>query len=900
MQLTLDGTWDLVVGDPGIGGLDGAPARPVTVPGLWEAQAGPALDGVAWYRRVFTCEDPSGWWTLRFGAVMDTAEVYLNGVRLGGHVGAFTPFELDPGDALAAGENVLAVRVTDPALDDPEHRRAAHGKQGWANQAFPSPPSLYLTYGGIWQPVTLRRHGPVAVDDVFVDGDPGALTVTVGLSNRGGEAVAARVRAGVLADAREDDVVLPAHGGRTVVFSFGPSDAARWSPESPVLHEAEVAVTVGGSPSDSRRTRFGLRTIRIEGDRFLLNGEPYRMRSALVQGFYAGTLYAEPGRAAIEAEVAAARRIGLNTLRLHIKAFDPVYLDVCDELGMLVHCDIPIAEPIAHAELGDSGEVADRCAAAAAEQVRRDRSHPSIVLWSAMNELGLEHGPSRASEGYERFARRLYAAVAEADPTRPVIENDWVDPDPEHVHVSPILTAHWYGRLSTAYLTGLEARTRPWAASPRPFLMSEFGDWGLPPLEPRPGPREDAPFWWYGDTLTAAIERTPWRRTVAAFVEGTQRYQGLADRLQIELFRRQDGIAGWCVTELTDVPHEFNGLWSLEREPKPAALAELAAACAPVLPVVARSSWTAAAGEEVALPVTVANDGPALTGVTVEATLRGRTVRHGPVDLPAHTATEVTTLRVPAPEVTGTHDLVLRLTTADGGPAGASRYPLHVVAARPARVAVRLAGNAADALTAAGAEVVTDDAGGAAGDAPLVVAENALDEGAGVAEALAAGGAVLVLAQDPDRARHLPVDAELTAVATAWGSTPFLFTTGELAVPSLPPDTVLTTEPMTIVPDAVWTRLGDGTYPPVVVAGMWKPFPDEIAGTVVGELPVGAGRLVVCQFPLVQAVRGGDPMATAVLADLLRHLAAPARPLRSATGSLGDGRDITYYAKEGP
>jgi hypothetical protein len=248
---------------------------------------------------------------------------------------------------------------------------------------------------------------------------------------------------------------------------------------------------------------------------------------------------------------------------------------------------------------------------------------------------------------------------------------------------------------------------------------------------------------------------------------------------------------------------------------------------------------------------------------------------------------------VPAPEVAGTHDLVLRLTTGDGT-AGVNRYPLHVVAAEPARVAVRVAGNAADALAAAGAEVVTDDG------APLVVAENALDDGAGVAEALAAGAAVLVLAQDAYQAGHLPVEAELTAVATAWGSTPFLYTTGELAVPSLPPNTVLTTEPMPIVPDAVWTRLGDGAYPPVVVAGMWKPFPDEIAGTVVGELPVGPGRLVVCQFPLVQAVRRGDPMATAVLADLLRHLAAPASGLRSSAGRLADGRDITYYAKEGP
>ena len=208
-RYTLDGTWDLVTGDPGIDAVPDSPARPVTVPGLWEAEVDPALDGVAWYRRTFRCEDPGGWWTLRFGAVMDVAEVYLNGRPLGGHVGAFTPFEVDPGDALVTGENLLAVRVTDHALDDPEHPRTAHGKQGWANHAFPSPPSLYLTYGGIWQPVTLRRHGPVALDDVFVSGDPAALTVTVELANRTSAPVTTRISVRVPGGTREQEIELP-------------------------------------------------------------------------------------------------------------------------------------------------------------------------------------------------------------------------------------------------------------------------------------------------------------------------------------------------------------------------------------------------------------------------------------------------------------------------------------------------------------------------------------------------------------------------------------------------------------------------------------------------------------------------------------------------------------------
>ena len=82
MHLTLDGTWDLIVGDPGIAGLADAPSRPVTVPGLWEAEVDPALDGVAWYRRTFDCPDPYGRWTLRFKSWKNKATSYANADEL--------------------------------------------------------------------------------------------------------------------------------------------------------------------------------------------------------------------------------------------------------------------------------------------------------------------------------------------------------------------------------------------------------------------------------------------------------------------------------------------------------------------------------------------------------------------------------------------------------------------------------------------------------------------------------------------------------------------------------------------------------------------------------------------------------------------------------------------------
>ena len=80
---------------------------------------------------------------------------------------------------LVTGVNGIAVRVTEHPAGAPAHLRSAHGKQGWMNGVFPSPPSLYLTYGGIWQTVLLDRHGPARITDCWVSADPDDLTVEV-------------------------------------------------------------------------------------------------------------------------------------------------------------------------------------------------------------------------------------------------------------------------------------------------------------------------------------------------------------------------------------------------------------------------------------------------------------------------------------------------------------------------------------------------------------------------------------------------------------------------------------------------------------------------------------------------------------------------------------------------
>ncbi len=917
-RASLDGTWEFFPKARSLADLDGEP-EPISVPGLWEAQGRLELDGEAWYRRCFTLDDAEGWWSLRFGAVMDLAEVWLNGRPIGGHDNAFTPFTLDPTGALQAGRNELIVRVLDPGVDDPEHLRLAHGKQGWANNVFPSRPSLYMTYGGIWQSVVLRRHGPVVLHHVFVNGDPDDLRIHVTVSNRSAAPQRAEVAVRAVGRLGGASLVVDPDTHAIAAVVLGESRARRWSPAQPHLHAAVADVVVDGTVSDARTVRFGLRTVRVDGTRLLLNGQPYRMKSVLVQGFTASRLYAEGTRAEIEAEVRAAQAMGFNTLRLHIKAFDPTYLDVCDELGMLLHCDIPVAEPIAHEELAAEGEslVGTRAVQAVRQQIERDRNHPSVIVWSVMNEVGLYRPEVRTWAGYERFVRALVAAARACDPTRPLIENDWVEPDPEHVFAGDILTAHWYGRLHGDYLDKIEASCTSWRDLGRPLLVTEFGDWGLPGMPEL----DDPPFWDTRAIYARGLAATRWPASIARFVSETQRYQGLSDRLQAEVFRRHDHIGGYCLTELTDVPHELNGLLDLHREPKAMAVAEMARVNQVVLPILALDSLVVVAGSMVLAPLSVANDGDALRDVEIEARFGGTgpplemdqllewdtsaldgeeaSARFGEsawaVRLPViagYRATPVAQVAVRASDVPGSHDLVLRLRSG-GRLVGENRYPLHVVSAPSAAgIEVRLATSSPSTRS------VLEALGTVIGDVgPLVVGEGELgpEVGQQVQTCLDGAGTVVVLAQEVAASQHYPIPLTLQAVETVWGSSVFHFTTDSGAIASLSRRNVLVAEDSTVQARSVVLDIDGAPFPdtPVVIA--FKPVPEALTGTVVGTHQVGAGRLVFCQYRLCGPAAGGDAAARALLADLVRWAAVPRPMLEVEEDSLADGRRVARY-----
>ena len=867
---------------------------PVTVPGLWEAQGRVDLDGTARYRTHFAVGDPSGYWTVRFGAVMDQARVELNGVEVGRHNLAYTPFEVDA-SGLIRGWNELVVDVTDHEPASAAHRAVAHGKQGWANHEFPSPPSLYLAYGGIWQPVTLRRHGQVAIRDLRCNLDPDDTIVTVEvhrLAAPGPGPTDCEITVGVDLGGVTRSVSIELRPGerRDVTVSFGDAGLDRWHPEQPILHRCRAAVSIspssagvtasrtrashvphhvdnaraGVTETDSSEIHVGLRTVEMAHGRMVVNDRPIVMRSALVQGFHHEHLYAEGADEDIEREVRSAQQLGFNMLRLHLRPFDPRYLAACDRLGMLLHCDVPIAEPIAHDELDDIGPVARHCADAVAAQVRRDRSHPAIVLWSCMNEIGIERPSLRRTPRYERFVRRMVDTLRAEDDTRPFIENDWIDPDTQRVFTAPLATAHWYGHLSRSYLETLRARCDQLHRESLPVAVTELGDWGLP--DPKTGTGR---FYEHATAYEQMLADTFWPSSLAEFSAATQGYMGVADRLQIDTIRACGSTAGYCVTELTDVPWEFNGVLDVERNVKAHAAEHLVTANQTVSPILAFGDFGATAGQPFTADAWIVNDSDTSLKLEVRAVLEGRVARLGRHIADAHSVTGLGRVEIGSGSMPGSTEVILEARDLVGGRLFRSSYPVVVHGDLPAdAIAVQAAGPAAARLIAAtpwlteGARRLTEGA-----RPVMIVGEDQLsDVRDQLARYLAKGAVAVVLAQHPSGGDTYPGTGGLLPIRTEWGGTPFRYTTDTPVIGSFPPRAVLHVHDADIAPDAILVPAAPVTGAAV---GVFKPPPRPAAGLVLGALEVGGGTLIACQYRLQAALAAGSATAEAVLADIV-------------------------------
>jgi hypothetical protein len=586
--LSLDGVWRFKT-DPNDAGeksnwhstsLDDSSWDEIRVPSVWESCGYVDYDGTAWYRKRFNLSTVFAGKriSVEFGAVDYFSKIWINSIFLGEHEGGYTPFKFDATDAIKiGGENTIVVRVYDPNKESKDFSSVEilDGKQGW--DAFRSPPSEYLRLGGIWQSVKMvGTPSEGRIEDASVK--------ATRLSER---LVELQIRFELGKNTSTSELAIPSNSDVRVIveiesFNFeGPShrqefrvepkygditeaklglrlgSIREWSPPEPNLYVAKVTLELNGKSIDEYEVKFGFREFLIRDGAFYLNGKRVFLRGALVQGFYPSTIYSAPSREYVKNEIQLAKAAGLNLLRLHIKIFEPFYLDLADEMGMLLWVELPIISP---KRLTAKFNV--RALKELQEMVKRDVSHPSIVIWGIFNELSAFLSPSGSE--YNTSLSLLTSEVKKLDDTRLVCQDSWV----EQPKFGDFGDGHWYYEIPRQ-MGDLEKRIQ--GIRKQPFIVSEFGGWGYPDFQ-KADKSVKRPFTHDGEEIRDFLEKhnivKKDLKSFQNYIYETQKLQGEALADQIKEFKVSGNIAGYVLTELYDVPCEYNGILDYFRNKK--------------------------------------------------------------------------------------------------------------------------------------------------------------------------------------------------------------------------------------------------------------------------------------------------------------------------------------------
>ena len=580
-RIDLDGRWDFL--HAGTNSFQPVKVRDAAIPGPWQAQFADLRmrAGIGIFRRTFVL--PPGWRdgsvVLCFGAVFHTTRVWVNGLPVGTNEGGFLPFEFDITEAVVEGDNEIKVRVESPtdnllAYPDTPLAEMPFGKQSW-----------YGPLSGIWQSVFVECRSHDAIHAVRIRPDPNTSAVAVRVL----WAAPMRSSLELMCDVTdpEDRLVASAmteadEGTEEVSFTLTVPDVRLWSLDEPNLYRLTVTVLRRGAPSDRVETAFGFRTFEAKEGRFYLNGAPIYLRGALDQDYYPDTICTVPSVAFLEDQLVKSKELGLNCIRIHIKAADPLYLAAADRLGILIWAELPNGGVSTERSRGRKERLLKG-------MVDRDGHHPSIVIWTIINEnwgVDLVHDASHRTWLEER-----YRWLKSYDPTRLVVDNSPIAPS-FHV-LTDIVDYHFYSAIPDhrgawdEFVDQLAARGS-FLFSPHgdakttgtePVICSEFGNWGLPIPQELVGPNGREPWWfetghdWGGGVMYPhGIEHrfSDWHLdrvfgTLEDFVVATQWQQFRALEYQIGRMRARSEIAGYVITELTDVHWEANGLLDMRR-----------------------------------------------------------------------------------------------------------------------------------------------------------------------------------------------------------------------------------------------------------------------------------------------------------------------------------------------
>lgn len=542
--INLNGTWsfDFDFGKTGrdrnLQASQGLPQQ-ITVPFCPES----SLSGIGhtdhmeqvWYQRKISI--PAEWSGkkifLNFGAVDYCAEIYIDGKFVHRHTGGSSSFAVDLSRKVEPGKTHNLVVLV---MDDLRSGLQTGGKQ---SGNFYSGGCSYTRTTGIWQTVWMEAVAPTGLRSVFARPDIDAAQLII-------EPDFYAESNGILEITLKAEGKVVAHKEvkccNSSVAVLPVKKMKLWSPESPFLYDIEYVVKdIDGKVVDRVKSYTGMRKVHTEGGRFYLNNKPYFQRLVLDQGFYPDGIWTAPSDEALRNDIILSKEAGFNGARLHQKVFEERFYYWADKLGYLTWGEAASWMMDINRDLAVRNFLSEW-----QEIVIRDRNHPSLVIWTPMNE---SWGGNR--EVYVRMMQDIYKSTKALDPTRPIN-----DASGGHHVMTDIWTIHNYEQDGIRLKEQLELKPGREPMSPprdkeylpvydgQPLILDEFG--GIAWMAEKD--RKNS--WGYGG----------YPENEEAFYK---RLEG-----QIDAILASPQICGFCYTQLTDVEQEKNGIYYYNRNPK--------------------------------------------------------------------------------------------------------------------------------------------------------------------------------------------------------------------------------------------------------------------------------------------------------------------------------------------
>ena len=389
-----------------------------TSPG--QASTGYTVGGEGWYRKTFTLGDTrrGDRMELRFDGVYEHSDVWINGTHLGNHPYGYTTFTFDLTPYLKRGDNVIAVRVRNLGRNSRWYSGSGIIRHVWLVKTG----SVRIPFGGI------------TITTPMVTGKKASVSSRVELQNTSDRRSRVMVLINVL-DASGRRVAFGSESAKLDAGQLGQVDVALtvkqpnlWSLESPNLYRARIEVIADNRRTDSFDQPFGIRSVVIDPTRGLLvNGTPIKMRGANIHHDHGALGGATSDRAEFR-RVEILKAAGFNAIRTAHNPPAPALLDACDQLGMLVY-EEPFdmwQQPKSPDDYGLS--FPDWWQRDIDSMVRRDRNHPSVVIWSIGNELynfDFSTGFPIVTNFSPETGKPIADRIRLNDPTRVITEGGW-------------------------------------------------------------------------------------------------------------------------------------------------------------------------------------------------------------------------------------------------------------------------------------------------------------------------------------------------------------------------------------------------------------------------------------------------------------------------------------------